>query len=57
MRGFKSPGQAQRFLAAFSPISCHFRPRRHLLSAQRSREEMRQRFTVWAEVGGVQSAA
>ena len=57
MRGFKSPGQAQRFLSAFSPISSHFRPRRHLLSAQRYREEMRQRFTVWAEVGDLQSAA
>ncbi len=57
MRGFKSAGQAQRFLAAFSPISSHFRPRRHLLSAQRYREEMRQRFAVWAEVAGLQSAA
>jgi len=27
------------------------------LRAQRYREEMRQRFTVWAEVGGFQSAA
>ncbi len=57
MRGFKSPSQAQRFLSAFSPISSHFRPRRHLLSAQRYREEMRQRFTVWAEVAGLQSVA
>src|SRR5215216_6899802 len=33
MQGFKSPGQAQRFLAAYGPIAQHFRPRRHLLSA------------------------
>jgi transposase-like protein len=30
MPGFKSPGQAQRFLAAYGPIASHFRPRRHL---------------------------
>ncbi len=28
MRGFKSPGHAQRFLAAYGPIASHFRPRR-----------------------------
>jgi hypothetical protein len=50
MSGFKSAGQAQRFLSAFGPISSHFRPRRHLMSAQRYREGMRHRFTVWAEV-------
>ncbi len=33
MRGFRSVGAAQRFLAAFSGISPHFRPRRHLLTA------------------------
>jgi putative transposase len=27
MQGFKSPGQAQRFLAAYGPIAQHFRPR------------------------------
>lgn len=45
------------FRLLFSPISSHFRPRWHLLSAQRYREEMRQRFAVWAEVAGLQSAA
>src|SRR5256885_10350428 len=28
---FKSPGQAQRFLAAYGPITQHSRPRRHRL--------------------------
>ncbi|MGW4985691.1 IS6 family transposase [Streptomyces mirabilis] len=30
MKGFRSAGGAQRFLSAFSGISPHFRPRRHL---------------------------
>jgi putative transposase len=29
MRRFKSPGHAQRFLAAYGPIASHFRPRGH----------------------------
>ena len=33
MQRFKSPGQAQRFLAAYGPIAQHFRPRRHRVSA------------------------
>src|SRR5919197_5302577 len=33
MQGFKSPGQAQRFLSAYGPIAQHFRPRPHHLSA------------------------
>jgi putative transposase len=28
MQGFKSPGHAQRFLAAYGPIAQYFRPRR-----------------------------
>ena len=34
MRRFKSPGHAQRFLAAYGPIASHFRPRRHRLTAE-----------------------
>jgi len=34
MKGFTSPGHAQRFLSAFSGISPHFRPRRHRLTAE-----------------------
>jgi len=36
MQGFKSAGHAQRFLSAYGPITHHFRPRRHLLSASRT---------------------
>ncbi len=57
MRRFKSAGQAQRFLSAFGIISSHFRPRRHLLTAERYRIEMQLRFATWAEVSCVQMAA
>ena len=35
MKGFRSVGGAQRFLSAFSGISPHFRPRRHLMHRTR----------------------
>jgi putative transposase len=57
MRGFKSPGHAQRFLSAYGPIAQHFRPRRHLLPASIYREEMRQRFQSWQEVTSMAAAA
>jgi len=57
MQGFKSPGQAQRFLSAYGLISQHFRPRRHLLPAPISREEMRQRFQCWREVTSMAAVA
>ena len=57
MQGFKSAGHAQRFLSAYGPITQHFRPRRHLLSAADYRQEMRQRFASWAEVTGTERAA
>jgi putative transposase len=50
MQRFKSPGSAQRFLAAFSLISPHFRPRRHLLGAASYRQEMSARLQTWREV-------
>ncbi len=56
MRRFKSAGHAQRFLTAFGIISNHFRPRRHLLTAERYREEMQMRFATWVEVSCVQMA-
>jgi transposase-like protein len=56
MPGFKSPGQAQRFLSAYGPLAQHFRPRRHLLSAQAYRQEMVQRFQSWQEVTGLAAA-
>jgi len=57
MQRFKSPGQAQRFLAAYGPIAQHFRPRRHLLPAKVYRQEMTQRFQAWQEITGTAAAA
>jgi putative transposase len=42
MKRFTSPGHAQRFLAAFSGISPHFRPGRHRLGAKEYRRDMTQ---------------
>jgi len=50
MKGFRSTGAAQRFLSAFSGISPHFRPRRHLMTAPGYRAEMTIRFTIWDQV-------
>jgi len=57
MRRFKSPGQAQRFLAAHGLIRGHFCPRRHRLPAQQYRDVRQERFAVWNTVTGVQMAA
>jgi putative transposase len=57
MQGFKSAGQAQLFLAAYGPITQHFRPRRHLLPASVYRQEMRQRLHTWQELTGLPTAA
>jgi len=46
MKRFTSIRHAQRFLTAFSGISPHFRPRRHLLSAADYRQVMADRFAV-----------
>jgi putative transposase len=46
MKRFTSAGPAQRFLSAFSGISPHFRPRRHLLHAEEYRREMANRFST-----------
>src|SRR6266478_2102177 len=45
MRGFKSPGHAQRFLSVFGVIASFFRPGRHRLAAKNYREIMRRPFT------------
>jgi putative transposase len=57
MKRFKSARHAQRFLSAFSGISAHFRPRRHLLSATERRTEMADRFAVWYEATELDAAA
>jgi putative transposase len=50
MQRFKSPGQAQRFLAACGPIAQHFRPRRHRFAAPAYRQERGERFQIWQEI-------
>ncbi|MGV4892269.1 IS6 family transposase [Streptomyces viridosporus] len=50
MKGFRSTGGAQRFLSAFSGISPHFRPRRHLMTALDYRAEMTIRFAIWEQI-------
>ncbi len=50
MRRFKSPGHAQRFLAAYGPISSFFRPRRHRLTARDYCQTRDQSFATWRAV-------
>ncbi len=57
MRGFKSAGQAQRFLSAFGIITSHFRAGRHLYRASGYRKIMKLRFAIWAVVIRTESAA
>jgi putative transposase len=57
MNRFKSSRHAQRFLSAFSGISAHFRPRRHLLSTTQWRTEMADGFAVWRQVTAPDAAA
>ncbi|MFF3735212.1 IS6 family transposase [Streptomyces sp. NPDC002476] len=53
MKDFRSVGGAQRFLSAFSGISPHFRPHRHLMTASDHRAEMTVRFAIWDQITGV----
>ena len=53
MKNFRSVGGAQRFLSAFSGISPHFRPHRHLMPAYHYRAEMTVRFAIWEQITGV----
>jgi len=57
MKGFKSPGQAQRFLSAHDGISNLFHLRRHQVPAAEYRAARTQAFQVWAEVTSVIAAA
>jgi len=57
MRRFKSPGHAQRFLAAYGPIASHCRPRRHRLTAAAYRQHRDRAHATWRAVTGVAAAA
>src|SRR4051794_16568944 len=53
MKRFKSPRQAQRFLAAHDQINNLFHLRRDHLTADQYRAARTQAFQTWAEVTGV----
>src|SRR5215218_6257437 len=57
LQRFKSPGQAQRFLSAYGPISQHFRLRRHQFAAPTYRQELRKRFQICQEITTLALAA
>jgi len=56
MRRFKSPGQAQRFLAVHSQVHNLFRLGRHLLKACHYRNFRERSFSEWREVTCAQSS-
>jgi putative transposase len=57
MRRFKSPGHAQRFLAADGPSAGHCRPRRHRLTAEAYRQIRAERFATRRAVTGTPALA
>jgi putative transposase len=54
MQRFKSPGHAQRFLSSHAMIYGHFRPRRHLMSADQYRHARARAFQIWQQATCVQ---
>jgi len=52
MRGFKSPGHAQRLLSSHGPINNLFRRDRHLMLARSFRELRARAFAVWSGLTG-----
>ena len=57
MQRFKSPEQAQRFLSAHAMIYGHFRPRRHLMTADQYRRSRDKGFRIWRQETCAQIAA
>ena len=57
MQRFKSPEQAQRFLSAHAMIYGHFRPRRHLMTADQYRHSRDKAFRIWQQETCAQMAA
>jgi putative transposase len=57
MQRFKSPEQAQRFLSAHAMIYGHFRPRRHLMTADQYRHARDKAFRIWRQETCAQVAA
>src|ERR671926_971443 len=56
MKGFKSAGQAQRFLSAHDPINNLFHLRRDHLTAVQYRAARTGAFRIWADVAGAKAA-
>ncbi|MFC7557191.1 IS6 family transposase [Pseudoroseomonas wenyumeiae] len=56
MQRIKSPEQAQRFLSAHSMIYGHFRPRRHLMTADQYRRVRDKAFRIWRQETCVQAS-
>ncbi len=50
MRGFKSPGHAQRFLSAHAPLNNLFRLSRHKRPAAAYRTARDEAFRLWQQV-------
>ena len=57
MKGFKSPGQVQRFLSAHDGINNLFHLRRDHCPATQYRVARTQAFQTWAAVTGVAARA
>src|SRR5215217_5597520 len=57
MQHFKLPEQAQRFLSAHAMIHGHFRPRRHLMTADQYRRSRDKAYRIWRQETCVQMAA
>jgi putative transposase len=53
MKRFQSPEQAQQFLSIFESINAPFRLRRHLLSATRYRQLLRNAFLLWSKIASI----
>ena len=57
MQRFKSPEQAQRILSSRGMIYGHFRPCRHLMTADRYRHARAKAFRIWRQETCVHNAA
>ena len=53
MQGFRSPGSAQRFLAAQAAVANTFTIGRHLLSAKLHRQFRSDAFTAWRKAAAL----
>jgi putative transposase len=57
MKRFKSPKQAQQFLAVHEPVDNLFQLQRHQRSATDDRRARDQVFSIWDDIAGINKAA